>query len=40
MFGNIIQINKDVVKVYYYTNIEKVRKYIVYKLLEGFRRNC
>ena len=38
MFGNVIQINKNFVKIYYYTNIEKVRKYIVYKLLESFKR--
>ena len=35
MFGNVIQVNKDVIKVYYHTNIEKVRKYIDYKLLEN-----
>ena len=37
MFENVIQVNKNIIKVYYYINIEKVIKYIIYKLLENYR---
>ena len=34
---HIIRIDEDVVEVYYYTNIEKIQKDIVYELLKGWR---
>ena len=37
MLRHIIQINKDVVKVYYYTNVEEVWENIVYELLKCCR---
>jgi len=39
ILGHIIRIDEDVVKIYYYTNIEKIQEDIVYKLLKGCRRN-
>ena len=37
VFINVIQVNEDIIKIYYHTNIKEVRKYIVYKLLESCR---
>ena len=34
---HIIRIDEDVVEVYYYTNIEKIQKDIVYELLKGWK---
>jgi len=37
ILGHIIRMDEDVVKIYYYTNIEKIQEDIVYKLLKGCR---
>jgi len=37
MFEYVIQIDKNVIEVNYYTDVEKVRENIVHKLLEGYR---
>ena len=37
MLGYIIWIDKDVVKVYYYTDIKEIQEDIIYELLEGCR---
>ena len=37
MFGHVIQVNKNVVKVNYYTDVRKIGEDIVYELLKGYR---
>jgi len=37
---HVVRVYKYTIKIYHNTNIQKIREYIVYKLLEDYRDIC
>jgi len=34
---HVVRVDKCIIKIDYNTNIQKIRKYIIYKLLKGYK---